>query len=204
MKNAPFAFALLILVTGCNLAKHVTRDRVNASSQIESKVSMDSKLSKQTKTDIHNSVDTHTSENCDTTFQTPGSNVTGQKSLESLLTGGCFEIENNAVKGTIRLDTLSGKLSLSLEEKPRTFPCKFNRTVDTHQTTDQDTKMNEDLKTSAANQTKASSDSQSSTIQKDVKRTIPWWWIPIAVCFVILAFFVVRFIWRTGKFKTGL
>ena len=204
MKNALFSFALLILVTGCNLAKHVTRDRVNASSQIESKVSMDSKLSKQTKTDIHNSVDTHTSETCDTIFQTPGSSVTGQKSLESLLTDGCFEIENNAVKGTIRLDTLSGKLSLSLEEKPRTFPCTFNRTKDTHQTTDQDIKENEDLKTSAANQTKAGSDFKSSTIQKAVKRTIPWWWIPIAVCFVILAVYVVRFLIQTGKFKSGL
>ena len=201
MKNAPFAFALLILVTGCNLAKHVTQDRVNASSQIESKVSMDSKLSKQTKKDIHNSVDTHTSETCDTTFQTPGSSVTGQKSLESLLTGGCFEIENNAVKGTIRLDTLSGELSLTLEEKPRSFPCTFNRTKDTHETTDQDIKENEDLKTSSANQTIASSDSKSSTIQKDVKRTIPWWWIPIAVCFVILAVYVVRFLLRTVKFK---
>jgi hypothetical protein len=204
MKNVLFAFALLILVTGCNLAKHLTRDRVNASSQIESKVSMDSKLSKQTKTDIHNSVDTHTSETCDTNFLVPGSTLTGEKSLESLLTGGCFEIENNAVKGTIRLDTLSGNLRLSLEEKPRSFPCTFNRTTDTHQTTDQDIKENEDLKTSAANQTKASSDSQSSTIQKDAKRTIPWWWIPVAVCFVILVYFIVRFLLRTVKFKTGV
>jgi hypothetical protein len=164
---------------------------------------MASRLNKEIKTDIHASVDTHTSENCDTNFQTPGSNVTGEKSLEYLLQGGSFELENSAVKGTIRVDTLSGKVTLSLDEKPKTFPHSFNRTTDTHETTNKETNEKEDLKTSALQKTKTYSDFQSSLVEKQVERSFPWWWIPIAVCILVIAFFAFRYFYRIGKLKTG-
>jgi hypothetical protein len=203
MKNVFFAIVLLTMITGCNVQKHVSRSQLNASSQTETRDEMASRLNKEIKTDIQSSVDTHTSENCDTNFQTPGSNVTGEKSLEYLLQGGSFELENSAVKGIIRVDTLSGKVTLSIDEKPKIFPHSFNRTTVTHETTNKETNEKEDLKTSAQQKTKTNSDLQSSLVDKQVEKTFNWWWIPIAVCILIIAMFAFRYFYRIGKLKTG-
>ena len=191
MKNVFFFIALLITITSCNLQKHVTRNEVNTSLQTESKEGMASRLKKETEKDIRGSKDTHTTENCDTNFQTPGSSITGEKSLRDLLNGGSLDLENSAVKGTVRIDSATGKVKVILDEKPRSFPGKFNRTTDIHETTSEQSKVNEDLKSSGSKEQASNSASNSSSVTKDVQRSGSWWpwliWIAIAAVIVFVA-----------------
>ena len=195
MKNVLFAIVLLILVTGCNVEKHVTRDQVDASSQTESKETVASRLDKEVKTDVLTTIDTHTSENCDTNFVTPGSNITGEKPLESLLSGSSFELENSAVKGTVLVDTITGKVSFSITEKSSTIPLRFNRTTDKRETTNKEVQENEVVKSSMEQKITAKAETESDLTVKDVKRTVPWWsFVFFAVSLVCFVFFLVRFV----------
>jgi hypothetical protein len=197
MKKIFIALSLLIMATGCSVQKKVTRDQVNTSIQNDSKEEMASRLKKETQKDIRATKDTHTSENCDTNFQTPGSSIAGEKSWGDLLNGGSLDLENAAVKGSVRIDTASGKLKLILEEKPRIFPHSFNRTTTTHQTINEQIEEKQDLKTTQTKEDKQKSSSKSKEVQKDIERTVPWWpvfFILLAiVCIVVLFFFRKRF-----------
>ena len=196
MKIVFVFIALLITITGCNLQKHVTRNEVNSSSQTESKEQMASRLKKETQKDIRGSIDTHTSENCDTNFQAPGSSITGEKSLSDLINGGSLDLENEGIKGSVRIDSATGKVKLLLDEKPRTFQGKFNRTTDTHQTTNEQSNVKEDLKASGTKQQVSKAASNSSEVIKDVKRTVPWWAVPLGVVTALIIFFIANFIIR--------
>jgi hypothetical protein len=190
MKNSFFFIALLITITSCNLQKHVTRSEVNTSSQSESREEMASRLKKETQKDISASKDTRTSENCDTNFQTPGSSITGEKSLSDLLNGGSLDIENAAVRGSVRIDSVTGKLKLLLDEKPRIFPAKFNRTTEIHETTNEQSSEKQDVKASGSKEQAVKTNSSSNTVIKDVERSGSWgpWllWIGMAACIVFI------------------
>ena len=190
MKNALFFVAMLITISSCTLQKHVTRDQVNTSLQTESKEEMASRLKKETEKDILVSKDTHISENCDTNFQTPGSSIAGESALSDLLKGGSLNLENSAVKGSVRYDSASGKMKMYLDEKPRTFPAKFNRTTDTHETTNEQSSVKEDLKASGSKEQASKTASNSSSVTKDVQRSGSWWpwliWIALAAVVVFV------------------
>lgn len=186
--------ALVIMLTGCNVQKHVTRQQSSASTQSESSEAIASRLKKQVKTDATTTKDIHTVESVDTTMFIPGSVLQGKKSLADLVSEGCFEIESNSVKGSIVLDSTSGTLSFSVIEKPRSIPHSFIRVTDTREMENKVIAENEDVQSAETKKIAASSDSSSDVLSRDVNRTVPWWIIPLVISFAILLFFVYRFV----------
>ncbi|MCX6267040.1 MAG: hypothetical protein NTW16_06745 [Bacteroidetes bacterium] len=195
MKNLFIIIGLMLVITGCNVQKDLTSNSVKSTRQSQSRSDESATLDKKIKTETLNSIITHVSEDCDTNVQTPGSNITGEKSLQDLTNGHPFELENHAVKGTVQYDSLTGKLNFLLQEKPKSFPVKFNRIIDRNETVNSQTTVNANLISSSRSRENDNSATTSKNITKQVKRTFPWWGI---VCFVFLSacfvFVLVRFV----------
>jgi uncharacterized protein (DUF608 family) len=192
MKNVLLAAILFNLIIGCSVQKQVNRQQVAASSQSETREEMASRLKKETKTDVTATMDQRVTETCDTSLQVPGSSLHGNKALADLLSDGYFKMESNEMEASVLVDTLSGKVTLSVIEKPRVIPHKFNRITETRVTTNKTINEEQDLKTTGSQQITTKSESESNLVVKDVRRSVSWWGIGIAILAGCLVFLIAR------------
>ena len=192
MKRSIIIIALVIVNTACSTQKHVTCNQVKTTSESEVKELSDSRLKTDEHKDITNSIDTHIVEQCDTIFTSQGSEITGSQLLSDMLSGMDLNIENADVKGSLSYDSLTGKLILKVVDKPLAIPVSFNRSTDTHQVINDQSRQTDDLVSSYRHQQNDKATTDDLQKARDVKTSMPWWAIPLYVIIPLLLFFIVN------------
>jgi hypothetical protein len=191
MKNVLLSIAMFILVTGCTVSKQVSRQLEKSTTETESQAETNSNLIRKATTDAHTTTNSKTTINVDTSFTSPGSQLSGEKPLSNLLNGDSLSVETSDLKGVVSLDTLTGRVSFRVTEKPKVFPLRYNKTTESQQTIDTNVDEKQRLITTSASDNKASQVLKKENIEKDIKRSIPWgWFIAIAIFAVIVFFFI--------------
>ncbi|MDP1624108.1 MAG: hypothetical protein Q8M08_17430 [Bacteroidales bacterium] len=195
MKHLIFAIALLAILSSCNVQKHMTREKVTASSQIQTREAMASLLKRDVNKESTSITEKRTTETVDTTFSVPGSTLQAHKSLAELLSEGVFQLESTSMKATMLVDSASGNITFSVIEKPRTFPHKFNRVTVTREESKKTVNETENHNTTNNLQKTANSETSSDMAVTDVKRSFPWRFMTlIAIGLGLIVYFAYRII----------
>ena len=171
---------LFIFLCGCSVSKHVNSEKLVTNSNVTEKGVLNVDQKKEKVNDIHSNIDDHITENCDSNYSVPGQTTSASKSVKDLLGGDPLIRESGNITGEVRYDSVTGKVFLTVIEKPHQLPTKFLRTIDHHeQLTDQSKEDDHALTNSTSN--KNEKDSSTDQVKEKQVDTSYLGWIPVVL-----------------------